>query len=220
MRTRWTCTPAVACELLLLVGCGSRTTRLVAELQDPDPAIRCAAARALGDAPGDAATIVPALAAACGDEELEVRERACESLGQFGPAAEAGLVALEQALKDGQRPVCLAAAMAILRVAPGHEAAEDVVGHALRSGDGPVFLAVGRMGTDAAWATPTLVALLSDSRPAIRALAAHTLGEVGVADDRVFAALTRSQGDRRPAVRDAATRALAEIRSRPHTKNP
>jgi HEAT repeat protein len=202
------------------LGCGNSTDKLIAQLSDVDPVVRRAAARALGEQQGQSEDAVAALGHAIEDSDVEVREIASSALGQMGPAAAASRPALESALEDRDLPVRLAAALAIQKIAPTSRSYERVLIASLRAGHGPVFLEVGRMGTDADWAAPTLVALLSHPKSPIRALAAQTLGEIGVADSNVKSALQRSLRDDHPAVRKAAQQALEQIQLQPTTTEP
>ena len=74
-----------------------------------------------------------------------------------------------------------------------------------------MFVEVGRMGTDAKWRIPTLVKLLADQRPTIRALAAQTLGQIGIADENVRTALEQHLRNDQPVVRKAAERSLQQL---------
>jgi HEAT repeat protein len=202
--------------LCVLLGCGtSATDRWMAQLNDANPETRRAAARALADDRGSSRMLVEALAAATGNSDVEVREIAVEALGQRGDAAKPALPLLERALSDSEVSVRLKAALAIRHIKPESHSYERVLLDSLRAGHGTVFLEVGRMGPDASWATPALVAALADRRPTIRALAATTLGEIEASGDEVEAALQRAERDPKPAVRQAAQQALVEIETRP-----
>jgi HEAT repeat protein len=160
---------------------------------------------------GDVEKAVRSLAGALEDSDLDVRELAAESLGQIGSQAKSGLPALELALDDPQPSVKHTAALAIYRIDPQAKSYQPLLSAALRAGDGPVFLEVGRMGSEAKWAVPTLTALLSDRRPQIRALAAHTLGEIGPVASDANAALQRTVRDPEASVRKTAQNALRQI---------
>ena len=206
---------ALVCCVLVTLGCGNTTDELVAQLGDPDPEIRCTAARGLGEQRENVRIVVPALSRASQDADVEVREVAISALGQIGSAANASLPDLDEALDDSERAVRLAAALAIQKIDPQRRSYAPVILESLRAGHGPVFLEVGRMGADAEWAVPTLVKLLSHRHTAIRALAAQTLGEIGVAANDAESSLQRSLRDPEPAVRRAARRALEQIQSQP-----
>jgi HEAT repeat protein len=121
---------------------------------------------------------------------------------------------LERSLADAEASVRVAAALTIQKIEPTNHAFTGVLIEALRAGHGPVFLEVSRMKPAADWAIPTLIVLLGDSRASIRALAARTLGDVGVVDRSVKSALERSQRDDHPAVRKAAQSALERTASK------
>jgi len=208
-------TRGLACVILFIVGCTSSNEQLIAQLGEPDPKTRIAAARALGAQQDDMARIVPALAGATQDADVEVRETSLTALGRIGPAAKSSLPSLEQSLDDPELSVRVAAALASQKIDPGNATFVPVILDALRAGHGPVFLEVERMGPKAAWAVPTLVKLLADERASIRALAARTLGEIGVAEGGVKSALERGLRDNSFAVRKAAQRSLQQIPSQP-----
>ncbi len=200
-------------SFILAIGCsGSSTDALIAQLRGADPKARLAAARSLAERRDDAADAVAGLADAVGDAESAVRELAITTLGEIGPEAKASLPTLGQALRDENASVRTAAALAIDSIEPDSRIHWPVLVEALRRGDGPVFLAVGRMEARGIWAVPTLTALLSDRRPSIRALAAHTLGGIGPAARDAERALQQCLRDSEVSVRKAAQTALRQIR--------
>ncbi len=201
--------------LVCLVGCGGRSIGpLLARLGDSDPKVRLEAARGMASIRGSSPKLIEALAVASTNADVEVREIAMEALGDKGENNGAALAALEKALDDPEVSVRLKAALAIHRIAPQNTAYRTVLLDSLRAGHGTVFLEIGRMGKDAAWAVPTLVAKLTDRRPSIRALAARTLGEIGAAGAEVDMALRRAQHDQVPAVRNAAEQSLQRLQAR------
>jgi HEAT repeat protein len=203
---------AIVGMLLLTLGCGGKsTTKLIAELSDSDPKIRRAAARELSDLQGDPNDAIAALALATTDADLEVREIAVAGLAHFGVAAISSEAALEKALGDPEVSVRLGAAKALQKIDPESTSYVPVILDALNAGNGAIFLDVGQMGASAKWAVPTLVKLLSHPQAGIRALAARTLGKIGVATTQGESGLSRSLRDTDPSVRKAAQRALAQI---------
>ena len=200
---------------LFAIGCSSATDRLIAQLSDPDPKVRGAAARALGESSIDASAAIPALTDTLDDSDISVRERAIASLGCRGSAAKSSVPAIVKLLGDREPPIRLVAALAIAKIEPRSESYVPVLTESLLAGHGPMFIEVGRLGADAKWAVPTLVKLLSDQRANIRALAAQTLGEIGIGDNHVRRALEQHLRDDQPAVRKAAQQALQQIPSQP-----
>ena len=79
-------------------------------LKDPDPAVRAAAARAVGDVQAEHARSVPLLIAALKDPHWIVRYRAAEALAKFGETAERAVPALRESLKDAEWQVVVKAA--------------------------------------------------------------------------------------------------------------
>jgi HEAT repeat protein len=196
-----------------IIGCGSSTDALIAQLSDPSAEIRRTAARELGTNQGNQASAAAALASALEDSDLEVRELAAASLGRIGAEAKLSLPELEQALHDPQLSVRLTAALAIQKIDPHLRTHEAVLIKSLQSGDGTVFLEIGRMGADAKWAVPTLTKLLSHQQPKIRALSAQTLGRIGAAASAAKSALRQRLRDPDPMVRKAAQHALPNVES-------
>jgi HEAT repeat protein len=152
-----------------------------------------------------------------GHRDPQVRRSAIQALAeQYGDDA-AIVPALEPVLSDPDMAVRLSAALALQRIDPGNESSRPVIIESLRAGHATMFLEVGRMGSDAEWAVPTLLKLLRYPQPQIRGLAARALGEIGVANDDVEAALEKRLRDEAPAVRRAAQRALDQIHGSPPT---
>jgi hypothetical protein len=212
MRIRRWAVPLIVGGFLLLSCSGNSTSKLIARLGDGDPKVRRAAARTLGDEHEKASdVVVTALTAARKDGDLDVRELAIAALGHLGTAAKLSAPALEQALADPELSVRLCAALALQKIEPVSQSYVPVILEALNAGHGTVFLEVGRMGTDAKWAVPTLIKLLSHQQAGIRALAARTLGQIGVAASDAESPLKQSLRDGDPAVRRAAKKALQQI---------
>ena len=210
----------LVCSLLVALGCGNSTDRLIAQLSDADLKIRRAAAHTLAEHAEEGERVVAALSTASHDPDVEVREVAVSALGSLESRAPSSLPALEQALQDPEVSVRVAAALAIQKTDPRNKSFAPVLSESLRAGHGPLFIEIGRMGADADWAAPTLVALLSDRRASIRALAAATLGKIGVADNNVKLALEQRLRDSHLAVRNAALRALEQIQSMSAAADP
>lgn len=145
-----------------------------------------------------------------GDPDPSVRRAAIRDVAsKVGPTA--AVPVLTPALADADEKVQVAAALALLEVDPHNADCRPVIERALSGGQGPVFIAVGATGEAADWAVPTLVQLLSDRKVVVRALAAKTLGEIGVASEAVDAALRRGLRDNSPAVRNASRGALDRL---------
>jgi HEAT repeats len=212
MRIRHDLLLVVSGVVLYAVGCGGPSTaKLIGQLADSDAKIRCAAARELGMQTGDVSEAVTALAGATKDTDLAVREAAVAALGHLGPAAKPSEPALELALRDPELSVRLGAAFALAKIDPQTQDIQPVILDSLNAGHGTVFLDVGQMGSDAKWAIPTLVKLLGHQRAGIRALAARTLGQIGVKSSEADAGLIRSLRDSDAAVRNAAKQALDKM---------
>ena len=205
--------PVIIALCWCTLGCrGERPNDLTEQLKSSDATARRSAARALGALGTDAAFATPALEAALADEDSEVRRLATFALGQIGPAAQSTLPALAKLLKDQQLSVRLSAAFAAQKIEPANEIYVPVLVQAMQMGEGGVIVSVGRMGPEAAWAVPTLIALLKDGRPGIRRLSAETLGRIGPGARAAEAALQTAARDPDDRVREAAQQAREAIR--------
>jgi len=211
---RWTCLGVC----FLALGCnGDPTAELIAQLRDPDVAVRRAAVKALGDHDSEPSTT--ALAGAVNDSDLHVRRMAIQGLGQHGSLAAVHLPDLELMLKNPELSLRLAAALAIQAIDPSNEAFVPVLLRALRDGEGGIFLDVGEMGADAQWAVPTLTRLLTHQEASIRHLSAITLGQIGPTAEDATSALQRALRDPKQPVRDAAQQALEQIQALATTRS-
>lgn len=79
---------------------GDAVGPLVQALNDPEPAVRTAAARALAAIGPEASQATPALMQALDDRDHQVRVAAARALGQIGPAAHEAVPALLQVLRE------------------------------------------------------------------------------------------------------------------------
>ena len=89
-------------------GPGRATPRLIDAIGDPDPRLRAAAARCLGEiVPRDGRTpaIVDALIAALADRDPSVRRASAAALARYGPEATDAIDALKRAARDVDRGV-------------------------------------------------------------------------------------------------------------------
>ena len=110
---------AVSLVLLLVAGCGSRSTDdWLLLLKDPDVVIRRQAIRELGVRPTEAERVVLALAEALRDENAYVRHDAATTLGKFGTDAKPTVPDLIVALSDKEPRVRTAAATALKAIDP------------------------------------------------------------------------------------------------------
>ena len=194
---------------LLMVGCRDPVAEQLERLSDSDFAQRLAAFEALRRV--DDERIPPALAALVADPDPIIRVRAINALASCGESAAHHLPAVLGALEDPDPSVRLPAALAAAAIDPTNREFVPVLRQAMLDGDGPVFLAVGRLGPNGAWATPTLVGLLSHPEARIRVVAALTLGEIGPDAGDAIDGLRRALDDPEPAVRKRAHEALDRI---------
>lgn len=198
---------------LLAIGCGNPSAKRIAQLQSPDVTLRRAAARVLFAQAKLEDQEIAALAKSVADSDSEVRYLSIDALGNSGPQALSSVPALLAALEDSNARVQVKAALAIHKIEPTNRKIVPVLSTALKAGDGRTMLAVGGMGQDAAWAVPTLVALLSHQQAQMRALAARTLGRIGPSARDAKAALQQAILDPNATVQRSARDALARIQS-------
>lgn len=198
--------------LLLIAGCSADPlTTLRGDLKSSDAEVRQRALGelgAMGEAAGPAVgDVVPLIR----DSAPAVRQAACRALGDIGKPAASKVPELETALVDETWSVRLAAAFAILKLDPTNAAPRPILNEAMTKGEGGTIVAVGQLGADAAWAVPTLVALLKDPRPGTRRLAADALGNIGEAAIEAVTALERAAHDTDDRVRAAAEEAFNRL---------
>jgi HEAT repeat protein len=98
---------------------------LLESLKSPDPGVRAASARALGEIASEARQAIPAIGLALRDPDVVVRENAARALGQIGPAAHATVPGLLESLRDVNPRVRKAAALALGRI--GDAGAEEAL---------------------------------------------------------------------------------------------
>jgi HEAT repeat protein len=207
------CRLACAGLCLTIIGCGSSVDDRIAQLGDKDVETRRAAVRALQSYTMADNRIIAAFAQATADNDAEVQRLSIDALGNRGLAAMSSLPALRSALTDDDSRVRVRAALAICRIAPDDAAFVPVLTSAMRDGDGRLLQEVGTLGEDAAWAVPTVIELLSHQSAPMRALAAQTLGRIGVTEGGVEATLGRASRDSNVAVQAAAKDAMRRIRA-------
>jgi HEAT repeat protein len=190
-----------------------------AALKDPSPAVRRAAAEALGmtdDAPESVAPLVKAL----GDRDAGVRAGAAVSLGaNFGPAAKPAVAALTNALWDDDDTVRSVAAEALGRIGPEAKAATRALIAVLRSEElesepSAAAEALGLIGPAAKEALPVLRDKLKHPDSYVRACAALALWNIGK-DDSGAAVAAAALDDRRPRVRVVAAEAVWRTKESP-----
>src|SRR5579872_2491996 len=109
---------ALAVILCLSSARAADVADLIKQLKDRDSDTRRSAAKALGEAGGDAKVVVPALVGALKDRDRFVRRFAAQSLGDLGPDAGAAVPALRKALDDSRKEVQEAAAAALGKIGP------------------------------------------------------------------------------------------------------
>lgn len=202
-----------AFALLPIAGCSSDPVAdSIAGLRSEDVQVRRAAAQRLIDLGDQAQPAASALNEALKDRDREVRRLAIHALGQVGASAESSLPALVAALDDSELSVRIAAAFAIQRVDAAEEGHQRVLIDAMKSGEGGIIVSVGEMEGDVAWAVPTLIDSLSDTRPGIRRITANALQQIGSAAAAAKPTLQRlAKSDQDERVRDAAQQALSAL---------
>jgi HEAT repeat protein len=147
------------------------------------------------------------------DPDPTVRAAIVTGLSQHGQNIPLCTVILVTALHDQDQHIQLQAALALQKIAPTSADKNSILTTAMRAGDGKVFLAVGAAGKDGVWAVPTLIEVLSNPAPQLRALAAQTLGRIGFIARPAKSALEQATHDQNQAVQQAARTALEQIQN-------
>ncbi|RMF92114.1 MAG: HEAT repeat domain-containing protein [Planctomycetota bacterium] len=183
------------------------------------PALRRAAAYALGDFGPEAAPAVEALAEALNDEDPSVRSEILFALGAIGPDAKPALPAVRKALKDRDMNVRYAACYAICRM--GTEAADAKNDLLACIGGADSFLefaascalahSVPNDDNVAKLVLPQLVERLDSNIPGVREEALRALASLKAKAAPAKSAVQKLVDDPNPAVRQAAREALAAI---------
>lgn len=134
---------------------------LVPLLKSPDPWVRASAAEVLGGIGGDRGEVINGLTAMLRDDSLWVRSSAAWGLGRIGPAAKKAAKPLQQALAEELRR-------------------DPALDHAAqRARVENLVYALGRMGSAANSAVPSLMSVLFDGSDSLRTTAAVALAGVG-----------------------------------------
>jgi HEAT repeat protein len=152
---------------------------------DAVPAVRAAAATALGKAGEYAKGVVPIIVAAFKDKELSVRTAAADSIGRIGFEAKDVVKPLVALLKDPDAGVRLAATFSLGRIGlEATSAIPELMEVLAQDSDANIrkeaARAFGFLGPDAREAVPTLVkALREDKSESVRQQCALSLAKVG-----------------------------------------
>jgi HEAT repeat protein len=182
-------------------------------LNDPDLAVRVAAAQALSQVggPRQAEAVAPVLAEGLKAPEVELRRSAAAALGRLDPKPDDLAAALETALEDDDPMTRLNAAEALCGL-PGHaDKGAGVLAEALDNPGlrFPALAILSRVGPAAGRAVPALVALLEQSNNNLVGQAAHALARVGGAAAVGPLMKVVNEGDAR--VRSEVVAALAAV---------
>ncbi len=160
---------------------------LMATLDDTEPPLRRESLFALGAVGAQAAKATDKIVSKLTDEDADVRSAACYALGKIGPGAQAALPALAKLMDSEDEFLQIASVWASLKISPA-DAQLQVK------------------------AVPRLIKALTDVRDHVRVEAAYTLGELGAVAQSATAALQKAQEDSNPAVREAASHALQQLK--------
>ncbi len=177
----------------------------IAELKDPSPGIRQAAAGALGEQGQGAAAAIPDLKEALNDSEFRVRSFAAQALGSIGSFEDVSAM-----FDSSDVYVRREAIRHIIRFGPD---AIPVLTAALDDPSGEVVAdaaqALGQMGKKAQSAVPALARALNDPHAGARAQAVTALELVG--GEEAIPALREAIDDPDPNVRSWARAALGRL---------
>ncbi len=173
----------------------------------------------LGRIGPDAASATEVLAALLEDKDRHTAEAAAMALGRIGPGARAAVPALTKALQDGGASTH-AVLFALGKIGPDAASAEPALAKELQDKNPD-------MAVMAAWAlaqvkptpevaakvVPLLTTALSDPEAVRRRGAAESLGHLGPLAKDAVPALEKATQDTDKSVSEAATKALASIKS-------
>jgi len=143
--------------------------------------LRIAAIQAIGAFGADAVSAVPDLLAALKDDDPEVRWFAARAIGAVGPRAREAVPALIVLLQSSTR---------LTRTRDSSLA--DVMPHPPATLQAIAAKALGKIGSEARAAVPSLVKAMDDREIMVRIAAAEALGEIGPKDPAVLPALARA----------------------------
>ena len=184
-------------------------------LRDPDPAMRAATARALGNGGAEAASVVPALVHALKDSDPSVRTAAAWALGGFGADAGSALSELTAALGDSSASVRAGAARTLGAIGPGARSAASALVPRLADPAEEVRWraedSLARIEPEPVATVPGLMTIVADPASPGRAGAAAVIARLGPAARPAVPALLSALSDTRPEVRWKAAWALGQI---------
>ena len=154
---------------------------------EQDPEFRREVQYTLGKIGPDAAPATPELIKSLDSKDDLVRNSAIYALGSIGPGAKAAAPALQKLVDSKDEFTHTAALWALVRVEPGNAKLAET-------------------------AVPAFTKSLTAEQDFLRAESANSLGMLGAAAKSALPALKKAaQSDTSPAVRDAATKAIAAI---------
>lgn len=190
---------------------------IAAALKDKDR--RETAVRTLARMGVDAKAAAPALAGLLRDPSPEFRREALFALASIGPPSASSLPQIMAELNDMTPEVQYAAVYAVGKIGPGAKAAAATLRKNLASQDeflrmASVWALLQIEGKDpqlVKTAIPIFMGLLKDERELRRIEAARSLGEIGPAAAAALPQLKELSESDNPAVRSAATAAIARI---------
>jgi len=215
-------------HLLGNVGTENEITDLVPLLDDPQIEVRCAAVRSIGKLGTESSYALKLLLGSLDDSASEVKVDALRSIGKMGPVAKKAFKRIESLLKDSDDKVRAGAVETLLRLNPDRaikalkgldEYAYSAIPVLLRHQNDKswavrraVLITFGNLGEKSISAVPRIEDVLIDTKrereDRDRALAAATLGRIGVNDASTIAALLVGKGDKSAKVSKASADVL------------
>ena len=151
------------------------------------------------------------------DPDRGVALSAMESFGKIGIDAASALDPLmEEALRPRLTSLGEPAAKALWGIDPQGRTIIPILLDAreIKSKRRGANLALRMIGPEARPAIPMLLGILGDSDSTARATSAACIGKLGPVARKAIPALFRAMNDRNPAVAEAATKALKQVRAR------
>jgi HEAT repeat protein len=200
---------------------GARVVPLaINALQDPSSLRKERALRVLGKIGADAAPAVPELVTILKGNDPKLKTEALFVAAAIGPKADAAVPEAIKALSDPDPQMQQTAGYALGKIGPGAKAAVPELKKLTSSNDELVkltavwaLLQIGPQSPELTqMALPMLTAALGSEREMVRIEAAMSLGNLGKAAASALPSLEKAQQDESPAVRNAATEAVKQIR--------
>lgn len=194
----------------------SLTSTLLEAAARKEPDVRVEAILALARLRADDPLFPPKVAGALADPDPRVRRAALQAFRSFGPSTAGMDLAPLAAILAKEPALSLDAALALSACGSGSPAVLDRLAAAVEDGKDPASAlqaarALSALGSPAGAASPRLAPRLAGAPELLAREIADALGQAGVADPAVVAALEKALARREPSVSVAAALSLARL---------